>query len=204
MYLLTSSPERLVFAHAIFSLSLFKAFSLCAGYQQKRKIRAERNDILHALSEQRADHCIIIIVFFVRLQDGLEGIVPTGDGFSRTHGRHGSCRTDPQRHPPVLVASPQPPFYCEFPYIPWLGSLVQFATQPREFLERAASKCGNVFTIHLFGKKMTFLMGTDGHGHFFRTKEHVFDIREAYAMTVTTFGPKVCYDVPQSRMAEVC
>ena len=97
-----------------------------------------------------------------------------------------------------------PPFYCEFPYIPWLGSLVQFATQPREFLERAASKCGNVFTIQLFGKKMTFLMGTDGHGHFFRAKEHVFDIREAYAMTVTTFGPKVCYDVPQSRMAEVC
>lgn len=75
----------------------------------------------------------------------------------------------------------QPPFYFEFPYIPWLGSLVQFATQPREFLERAAKKCGNVFTIQLFGKKMTFLMGTDGHAHFFRAKEHVFDIREACA-----------------------
>ena len=49
---------------------------------------------------------------------------------------------------------------------------------------------------------MTFLMGSQGHEHFFRTKEHVFDIREAYAMTVTTFGPGVCYDVKQSRMAE--
>jgi len=71
------------------------------------------------------------------------------------------------------------PFYCEFPYIPWLGSLVQFATQPREFLTRAAARCGNVFTIQLFGRKMTFLMGTDGHAHFFRAKEDVFDIREA-------------------------
>lgn len=75
-----------------------------------------------------------------------------------------------------------PPFYYEFPYIPWLGSLVQFATQPREFLERAATRCGNVFTIQLFGKKMTFLMGTEGHAHFFRAREDVFDIREAYAM----------------------
>lgn len=95
-----------------------------------------------------------------------------------------------------------PPFYCEFPYIPWLGSIVQFATQPREFLQRAANHCGPVFTIQLFGKKMTFLFGTDGHAHFFRAKEDVFDIREAYAMTVTTFGKGVCYDVPQSRMAE--
>eukprot|EP00977_Amphora_coffeiformis_P020848 scaffold8602_cov196-Amphora_coffeaeformis.AAC.6 len=102
----------------------------------------------------------------------------------------------------LLRPKNQPPFYYEHPYIPWLGSLVQFATQPREFLTRAAAKCGNVFTIQLFGRKMTFLMGTEGHAHFFRAKEDVFDIREAYAMTVTTFGPGVCYDVPQSRMAE--
>ena len=79
----------------------------------------------------------------------------------------------------LLRPSNHPPFYWEWPYLPWLGSLVQFATQPREFLQRAAARCGNVFTIQLFGKKMTFLMGTDGHAHFFRAKEHVFDIREA-------------------------
>jgi sterol 14alpha-demethylase len=96
-----------------------------------------------------------------------------------------------------------PPFYYEFPYIPWLGSLVQFATQPRDFLQRARHYCdSDVFTIQLFGKQMTFLMGRKGHAHFFRTSEQVFDIRQAYAMTVTTFGPGVCYDVPQKRMAE--
>lgn len=35
-----------------------------------------------------------------------------------------------------------------------------------------------------------------------QAREHVFDIREAYAMTVITFGPGVCYDCPQSKMAQ--
>ena len=95
-----------------------------------------------------------------------------------------------------------PPFYSEPGYIPWLGSLVQFATGPRKFLQRAALAKGDVFTIQLFGKRMTFLTGSEGHAHFFKQREHVFDIREAYAMTVITFGPGVCYDCPQSKMAQ--
>jgi hypothetical protein len=71
-----------------------------------------------------------------------------------------------------------PPFYAEHPYIPWLGSLVQFATGPREFLQRAAMAKGDCFTIQLFGKQMTFLMGTDGHAKFFKAPEKTFDIRE--------------------------
>jgi sterol 14-demethylase len=95
-----------------------------------------------------------------------------------------------------------PPFYSESPYIPWLGSLVQMAVGPREFLERAALHCGDVYTIQLFGRSMTFLSGSEGHAAFFKAPEKVFDIREAYAMTVTTFGPGVCYDCPQSKMAQ--
>lgn len=95
-----------------------------------------------------------------------------------------------------------PPFYYEYPYIPWLGSLVQFATGPREFIQRAAIAKGDIFTIQLFGKSMTFLTGSEGHAHFFKQREHVFDIREAYAMTTITFGPGVCYDCPQSKMAQ--
>ncbi|KAG7373396.1 cytochrome P450 [Nitzschia inconspicua] len=95
-----------------------------------------------------------------------------------------------------------PPFYAEYPYIPWLGSLVQFATGPREFLQRAAKAKGDCFTIQLFGKQMTFLMGTEGHAKFFKAPEKTFDIREAYKMTITTFGPGVCYDCPQSKMAQ--
>jgi hypothetical protein len=104
-----------------------------------------------------------------------------------------------------ITAPPNlPPFYFEVPYIPWLGSLVQFAVNPRALIERAtvANKATNCFTVHLFGTPMTFLTGSEGHAHFFKAREHVFDIREAYAMTVITFGPGVCYDCPQKKMAE--
>lgn len=55
-----------------------------------------------------------------------------------------------------------PPVYSEFPYIPWLGSIVQFAIQPREFLQRAHAAMGDIFTINLFGWSMTFLMSSEG------------------------------------------
>ena len=107
----------------------------------------------------------------------------------------------------LLAPAHRPPFYYELPYIPWLGSLVQFAVNPRNLIERATvyvqtqyhKQC---FTVHLFGTPMTFLTGSEGHAHFFKQREHVFDIREAYAMTVITFGPGVCYDCPQKKMAE--
>lgn len=95
-----------------------------------------------------------------------------------------------------------PPVYTEFPYVPWIGSIWQFATGPREFLQRAHAKCGDIFTINLFGWPMTFLMSSEGHAQFFSAKEEVYDIREAYKCTVVTFGPDVCYDCPVKKMGE--
>jgi len=111
-------------------------------------------------------------------------------------------RTSRRRRSKKGGGTSYPPFYFEWPYVPWLGSIVQFATGPREFIQRAALAKGDVFTIRLFGKSMTFLTGSDGHRFFFRARESEFDIREAYRMTVTTFGPGVCYDCPQSKMAQ--
>lgn len=99
----------------------------------------------------------------------------------------------------ITAPANRPPFYYELPYIPWLGSLVQFAVNPRELIQRATTEMlkqgKQCFTVHLFGTPMTFLTGSEGHAHFFKQREHVFDIREAYAMTVTTFGPGVSCNV---------
>ena len=93
-----------------------------------------------------------------------------------------------------------PKLYSEFPYIPWLGSIVQFAQEPRDFLLRAQAKMGEVFDIQLFGQKMTFLMSTEGHDFFFQQPEADFDASAAYKFTVTTFGPGVVYDAPPKIM----
>lgn len=61
-----------------------------------------------------------------------------------------------------------PPVYSEFPYIPWLGSIWQFATNPREFIQRGNLKHGDCFTVNLFGTSMTFLMSSEGHAAFFK------------------------------------
>lgn len=95
-----------------------------------------------------------------------------------------------------------PPMYSEFPTLPFLGSIYQYATGPREFLQRGQKKMGDIFTIKLFGARMTYLMGTEGHQEFFAAKEHVYDIREAYKCTIVTFGPGVCYDCPIKKMGE--
>jgi len=95
-----------------------------------------------------------------------------------------------------------PPVYSEFPTLPFLGSIVQYATCPRDFLQRAQKKCGNTFTVKLMGWNMTYFMSSEGHHTFFSAKEEVYDIREAYKCTVVTFGPGVCYDCPVRKMGE--
>lgn len=59
---------------------------------------------------------------------------------------------------------------------------------------------GEVFDIHLFGQRMTFLLSLEGHDFFFQQPEEDFDAAAAYKFTVTTFGPGVCYDAPPKLM----
>jgi hypothetical protein len=84
-----------------------------------------------------------------------------------------------------------PKLYTEFPFLPWIGSIVQFAREPRDFLLRARASMGEIFDVQLFGQKMTFLMSTEGHDFFFQQPEAVFDASAAYKFTKTTFGPGV-------------
>jgi hypothetical protein len=86
-----------------------------------------------------------------------------------------------------------PKLYSEFPFLPWIGSIVQFAREPRDFLVRAAKKSGEIFDVQLFGQKMTFLMSSEGHDFFFQQPEADFDASAAYKFTKTTvrIHPKV-------------
>lgn len=93
-----------------------------------------------------------------------------------------------------------PRLYRETPYVPWLGSLWQFAQEPTQFLLRGEAALGECFDVQLFGQRMTFLMSSEGHDFFFQQPEEDFDASDAYKFTVTTFGPGVCYDAPPKLM----
>ncbi len=77
-----------------------------------------------------------------------------------------------------------PRLFKEFPFIPWLGSIWQFAQEPSLFLQRGRQTMGEIFDVQLFGQKMTFLMSTEGHEFFFQQDEADFDAAAAYKFTV--------------------
>ncbi|XP_059200710.1 cytochrome P450 7B1 [Centropristis striata] len=43
-------------------------------------------------------------------------------------------------------------------WIPFIGKALEFGRDAHKFLEKQKKKCGNVFTVHLAGKYMTFIM----------------------------------------------
>ena len=62
---------------------------------------------------------------------------------------------------------------------------------------------GEVFTILLFGRKMTYLMTPEAADSFFNAKHEDVSAEKAYApITVPVFGKDVVYDVPYSVLVE--
>lgn len=111
-----------------------------------------------------------------------------------------------------------------------LGSMVAFGVHPVNFLldnykkvctiiarrgQRAcsrsrarrararASQYGEVFTILLFGRKMTYFMTPDAADFFFNARHEDVSAELAYApITVPVFGKDVVYDVPYAVLVE--
>ncbi|KAM2859536.1 hypothetical protein COP2_024955 [Malus domestica] len=53
----------------------------------------------------------------------------------------------------------------------------------------------SVFTLNLFNKKITFLIGSKVSAHFFKASEADLSQHEVYQFNVSTFGPGVVFDV---------
>ncbi|KAJ2999619.1 Lanosterol 14-alpha-demethylase [Globomyces sp. JEL0801] len=86
------------------------------------------------------------------------------------------------------------------PYtIPLVGSAIQYGINPIKFLEGCREKYGDCFTFLMFGRKLTFCLGSEGNYFVFNIPianacaEGAYDI-----LTVPVFGTEVVYDVPNS------
>ena len=67
-------------------------------------------------------------------------------------------------HEPPLVPS----------YLPYLGSALAFSSNPHAFLSSCRATHGDVFTVHLAGRRMTFLCDPLSYAALFRHKGLVF------------------------------
>ncbi|GLT74728.1 hypothetical protein SLA2020_465110 [Shorea laevis] len=81
---------------------------------------------------------------------------------------------------------------------PLIGGLLRFLKGPIVMLREEYPKLGGVFTLNLFHKNITFLIGPEVSAHFFKAPETELSQQEVYQFNVPTFGPGVVFDVDYS------
>ncbi|PSC68351.1 sterol 14 desaturase [Micractinium conductrix] len=86
--------------------------------------------------------------------------------------------------------------------LPFIGGLIKFSKGPLPLMTEMYAKHGEVFTIPLLHKRMTFLVGPHVSPHFFNATDDKMSQTEVYDFNVPTFGKGVVYDVDQRVRSE--
>ncbi|GJJ13162.1 hypothetical protein Clacol_007413 [Clathrus columnatus] len=90
-----------------------------------------------------------------------------------------------------------------FHWLPYVGSAVQYGTDPINFFVRCQKKYGNVFTFVLFGRRVTVALGPKGNNLILGGKLSEVSAEEAYThLTTPVFGAGVVYDCPNNMLME--
>lgn len=96
--------------------------------------------------------------------------------------RHGGNKA-----PPMVLSSKIAPY-------PLIGPLVEFAKSPVKMVRRCYDDYGPVYTVPIFHKRLTFLVGPEAQEIFFRASDDVLSQNEVYDFMKPVFGPNVVYD----------
>jgi sterol 14-demethylase len=80
-----------------------------------------------------------------------------------------------------------PPVYSEWGCLPIVGAAIPFLIDPLALARRAEAKCGDCFTIYIFGKRITFLSGPDAQENFCKARDDELSQQEAYKYVLTCF-----------------
>ena len=86
--------------------------------------------------------------------------------------------------------------------IPGIGGLAKFVKGPLGAIDEAYAKHGQVFTIPVMHKRMTFLIGPQVSAHFFKGSDELVSQKEVYEFNVPTFGKGVVFDVDHRKRRE--
>ncbi|KAL6074999.1 Sterol 14-demethylase [Balamuthia mandrillaris] len=78
-------------------------------------------------------------------------------------------------------------------WIPFVGVGLNFASGPLQYATQVYKQKGEIFTLKLFGKRLTFLVGPEAHVPFFAKSDKELSQDEPYQFSVPIFGPNVVY-----------
>jgi len=83
--------------------------------------------------------------------------------------------------------------------IPLFGVIAEFLRNPNEMMKRCYKDYGQVFTIPIFHKRITFLIGPEAQSLFFKSGDDILSQDECYDFMTAVFGPGVVYDAPRKK-----
>ena len=78
--------------------------------------------------------------------------------------------------------------------LPVIGNILAFSKNPLDLVWEGYAKKGEVFTIRLLHKKLTFLIGPAACETFFKASDTQLDSTEPYRFSTPVFGKGVVYD----------
>ena len=83
--------------------------------------------------------------------------------------------------------------------VPIVGTYIEFAKNPVDFVAQCQAKFGPIFTVNMLHKKLTFLIGPEVSAPFFRQNDDVMSQPEVYGFMTPVFGKGVVYDAEPKR-----
>lgn len=78
--------------------------------------------------------------------------------------------------------------------LPIIGNILAFAKNPLDLVWEGYAKKGEVFTVRLLHKRLTFLIGPAACETFFKASDTELDQNEPYKFSTPVFGKDVVYD----------
>ena len=84
--------------------------------------------------------------------------------------------------------------------IPLIGNYIEFATNPVAFVAKCLEKFGEIYTVPMLHKRLTFLLGPEVSAPFYQLSDESMSQSEVYGFMTPVFGKNVVYDAePKKR-----
>jgi sterol 14-demethylase len=99
-----------------------------------------------------------------------------------------------------VVGQPKSPPVYNYLWKLLLGKFDMKNNGPVKFIESGYKEKGDIFTINLMHRRVTFFIGPDAISNFFTQPDTVLSQREVYGFTIPVFGKNIVYDSPGKDM----
>lgn len=86
--------------------------------------------------------------------------------------------------------------------IPVIGNFIEFAKNPVDFAANCLDKYGAIFTVPMFHKNLTFVLGPEVSIPFFKLSDDFMSQNEVYGFMTPVFGKNVVYDAEPKRRTQ--